>query len=78
MIAIVEQARRYLNRKAVISNDQTYSYQDLLDASHRVASALLAEKTDLVEARIAFMVPSSFDYVKVQWGKPMDRWKNRS
>jgi malonyl-CoA/methylmalonyl-CoA synthetase len=40
----------------------------LVDASARVASALLGGEDDLREARIAFLIPGSFEYVAVQWG----------
>jgi malonyl-CoA/methylmalonyl-CoA synthetase len=39
-----------------------------LAAAESFACLLLAEKKDLNEARVAFMVAPGFDYVKVQWG----------
>jgi len=46
----------------------THSYDDLLEASARVAAALLADRNDLEEARVAYFVPPSFDHIAVQWG----------
>ncbi len=44
-----------------------YSYNDLFQASAQLATHLLTEDADLEEARIAFLIPSSFDYVVAQW-----------
>ncbi len=56
------------SRTAIMDAAGAHSYADLLEASGRVASALLAGKGDLAEARVAFLVPPAFDYVAVQWG----------
>ena len=40
----------------------------LLDDSEEVALILLDDKPDLQEARVAFIVDPSFDYVRIQWG----------
>ena len=45
-----------------------HTYAELLDASARVASALLGEADDLGEARVCFLVPPSFEQAAVQWG----------
>ena len=68
MIHLLERARSFKGRKALISNGNSYSYEQLLKASKNVASNLLSGKTDLNEARITFLVPPSFEYVAVQWG----------
>lgn len=67
-ISLVERAREFASRKAIQDNRKSYSYQQLLDASGQVAHALLQGRTDLEEARIAFLLPAGFDYVSVQWG----------
>ena len=41
---------------------------DLLDASSRVATALLAGRNDIQEQRVAFLVTPGFPWVAVQWG----------
>lgn len=55
-------------RTAIIDQDGTYSYQQLEDASRRVAGALLADNEDLNQTRVAFLVPPSFAYAAVQRG----------
>ena len=68
MPSLISQAQMQLKRVAVVDGDQTYTYQNLLATSHEVASALLAKQFDLIEARVAFMVPAGIDYINVQWG----------
>lgn len=68
MITLLERAKSFKGRKAIVSNGQEYSYEALLKASHNVAANLLNQKTDLNEARIGFLVPPGFEYVAVQWG----------
>ncbi len=53
---------------AVVAPEGTFTYAELLDASARVASALLGGAGDLAEARVAFLAPPGWDYVAVQWG----------
>src|SRR3970040_1776836 len=55
-------------RTAVIAADGTFTYDDLDDASRRVAGALLADNEDLNQGRVAFLVPPSFGYAAVQRG----------
>jgi malonyl-CoA/methylmalonyl-CoA synthetase len=56
------------SRRAIIANDGTFSYEQLDDASRRVASALLAGREDLDQDRVAFLVPPSFAYAATQRG----------
>jgi malonyl-CoA/methylmalonyl-CoA synthetase len=55
-------------RPAIIAADGTFTYEQLDDASRRVASALLAGREDLDEDRVAFLVPPSFAYAATQRG----------
>lgn len=68
MITILERAEKFKDRIALVSNGNTYSYEQLLVTSKYVAAHLLRDKNDLNEARIAFLVPPSFEYTAVQWG----------
>ncbi|MFH6603116.1 acyl-CoA synthetase [Maribacter algicola] len=68
MIRLIERAKDFKNRTAVVSNGASYSYGQLLEASRNVAANLLDGKDDLNEARITFLVPPSFEYTAVQWG----------
>ena len=56
------------SRPAIIAVDGEFSYDDLDDASRRVAGALLDGRDDLEQARVAFLVPPSFAHAAVQRG----------
>jgi malonyl-CoA/methylmalonyl-CoA synthetase len=56
------------SRTAIIAADGTYTYDDLDDASRRVAGCLLGDNDDLRQTRVAFLVAPSFAYVAVQRG----------
>jgi len=60
-------AVKYQSNLAIISNGDSYTFSQLLNASANTAKALLGLKEDLNEARVAFMVQPGFDYVKIQW-----------
>ena len=64
---LVKNATVNKNRCAIIADGETYSYQQLLNASAGFGAILLDGKLDLQEARVAFMVSPGFDYVQVQW-----------
>ena len=53
---------------AVVDTQGSFTYNELLDASSRVATALLAGRQDLEEERVAFFVTPGFRWVAVQWG----------
>jgi malonyl-CoA/methylmalonyl-CoA synthetase len=65
---IIQQAENNKNRRAVISSEGIFSYQQLLDASARVVSSLLEGADDLKEKRVAFLIPPGFHSVAVHWG----------
>ncbi|HEX2205891.1 MAG TPA: acyl-CoA synthetase [Longimicrobium sp.] len=65
---IVARARTHLDQTAVVSPEGTFTYAELLDASARIAAALLDGRADLGEARVAFLAPPGWDYIAVQWG----------
>ncbi|HEX6912223.1 MAG TPA: acyl-CoA synthetase, partial [Longimicrobium sp.] len=67
-LPIVARARAHGERTAVVAPEGTFSYARLLDASARVAAALLDGAADLAEARVAFLAPPGWDYAAVQWG----------
>jgi len=56
------------SRTAIIASDGTFTYQQLDDASRRVAGSLLADNADLNQTRVAFLVSPSFAYAAVQRG----------
>ena len=55
-------------RRAIIASDGAFTYDDLDDASRRVAGSLLADNEDLNQTRVAFLVRPSFAYAAVQRG----------
>ena len=55
-------------RVAVVADSRAHTYGDLDRASRRVAGALLGTRTDLDQARVAFLVQPGFEYVAVQRG----------
>ena len=68
MITLLHRAKQFKGKTALVSNGNPYTYEHLLASSENVATNLLQGKSDLNEARIAFLVPPSFEYTTVQWG----------
>ncbi len=68
MLKIVKQAQKNLKKTAIIADNQSFTYKELLFASGNFARLLLDGTADLNETRVAFMVTPGFDYVRVQWG----------
>ncbi|MPZ53112.1 MAG: AMP-binding protein [Acidimicrobiia bacterium] len=66
-LQLVTRAEDWAGRTALSDAEGTYGYDELLEASARGASKLLAGMSDLAEARVAFMVEPSFRYVRTQW-----------
>ena len=67
-LTLFERARCFGGRVAIRSDVRDFTYDDLISASEAVAAALLGEKPDLGEARVAFQVPAGFSYFAIQWG----------
>jgi malonyl-CoA/methylmalonyl-CoA synthetase len=67
-LPLVAQARGRADSVALVDAAGAHTYAALLDASARVASALLHGAADLAEARVCFLAPPSFEYAAVQWG----------
>ena len=67
-IPLIARAARHGERVAILSDGKSFTYATLLADSARVASALLDGADDLNEARVAFLFPSGYDYVRTQWG----------
>ncbi|MCB0168868.1 MAG: acyl-CoA synthetase, partial [Anaerolineae bacterium] len=67
-VQLFDRAANFATRTALIDPNGKYTYQQLLDASAGAAAGLLAGADDLQETRVAFLVPSGFDYVATQWG----------
>ncbi len=67
-LPLFARAGRYGDRVGIVDPHGSHSYADLLTESSRVAAALLAGRTDLDEARVAFLTPADYSYVCIQWG----------
>ncbi|MFZ0774691.1 MAG: acyl-CoA synthetase [Candidatus Sulfotelmatobacter sp.] len=67
-IPLIAHAQRHNARTAIVDSQGAFTYNDLLDASLRVATALLAGRRDLHEERVAFLITPGFPWVAVQWG----------
>lgn len=67
-LPLIRRAIEQAQRTAIVTPDAAFTYQDLLDHSGRIATALGADSPDLQEARVAFLIPSGFEYVATQWG----------
>jgi malonyl-CoA/methylmalonyl-CoA synthetase len=65
---LIARAGQYGDRTAIVDAKGGFTYHELLDASSRVAAALLDGRNDLVEQRVAFLVTPGFPWVAVQWG----------
>jgi malonyl-CoA/methylmalonyl-CoA synthetase len=67
-LQLIQRAQKWGSRTAIISNQQTYTYQQLLDFSNTIAAHLLNGLEDLKETRVAFLIAPSVEYTAVQWG----------
>jgi malonyl-CoA/methylmalonyl-CoA synthetase len=66
-ISLVERAHAHAANIAIVASEGQFTFADLLDASARAASGMLAGARDLNGARVCFLVAPSFRYVALQW-----------
>ncbi|PSB58632.1 acyl-CoA synthetase [Chamaesiphon polymorphus] len=64
----IERAKIYDQNIAISTTTGVFTYRDLLHASSQIATHLLAHDADLQERRVAFLIPSGFEYVATLWG----------
>src|SRR5688500_9773145 len=57
-----------MQRVAILSDGPRYTFDDLDDASRRVAGALLGDNEDLNQTRVAFLATPGFAYAAIQRG----------
>ncbi len=67
-LPLIKRSQENLNKIAIVATEGKFTYGELLDTSAQVATCLLDQKEDLEQQRVAFLVPSGFHYVAVQWG----------
>ncbi|WP_116106315.1 acyl-CoA synthetase [Lewinella sp. IMCC34191] len=68
MLQLIDRARRFAGRPAIVSDNQSFTYANLEHRSAEIAADLLEDMDDLEEERVAFLVPPGFLYVAIQWG----------
>jgi malonyl-CoA/methylmalonyl-CoA synthetase len=61
-------AGAYEGRVALEQGERRLRYEELLELSARVATALLGGREDLAGERVAFLAPAGIDWVTLQWG----------
>jgi len=66
-LPLITRARSHGAAIAFRTGTNTHTYQDILDRSDVLASALLGEVADLKESRVALLLPGGFEYVAAQW-----------
>ena len=67
-LPLVARASEHCQRIAISTAEEQFTYQDLLRVSGQIATQLLNGIDDLQEQRVAFLIPSGFEYVATQWG----------
>lgn len=67
-LPFVVQAQLHDQRVPIIDQQTAFTYRDLLDASSRLAGALLAGRRDLRETRVGFQIAPGFQWVAALWG----------
>ncbi len=68
MINLIERLNNFKDNAAIIDERGEYSYQQLLNSSSKIASFLLQGQENLRQARVAFIIPSSFEYISTMLG----------
>jgi malonyl-CoA/methylmalonyl-CoA synthetase len=67
-LPLIDRARAHPQNPAIVTPDAQFTYGDLLHASAHIAHHILNGTADLAEQRVAFLIPSGFEYVATQWG----------
>lgn len=66
-LPFIARARSFADRIAFRTPEASHTYQQILDRSAEIASALLGDQSDLQEARVALLVTPGFEYTSSQW-----------
>ncbi len=66
-LPFITRARAHAVRIAFRMAEGTHTYQQLLDRSTVIATALLAHENDLGDARVGLLVTPGFEYTAAQW-----------
>lgn len=68
MIPIIQRAKQHGDAIAIVDPYGQYNYDQLVFDARQVANTLLNYNLRLAERPICFLVPPTYDYVKIQWG----------
>ncbi len=67
MLYLKRNSLNFGNSTAILADDSSYTYTQLIEKAEQLAFELLQTSSDLSEAPVAYMVNPGFDYVKSQW-----------
>src|SRR5438445_11394662 len=67
-LPLIARSDQHRGRTAVVDAQGSFTYNDLTDASSRVATALLAGRDDPGEERVAFVLTPGFPWIATQCG----------
>lgn len=67
-LRLVNRAKDYSGRTAIVVEENAYTYADLLRVSGIIATKLLTGRKNLNANRICILVPPGWDYVVSLWG----------
>jgi malonyl-CoA/methylmalonyl-CoA synthetase len=67
-LPLIARAQQHGQRTSVVDTQGAWTYEDLLQTSAQIASALLAGHEDLQEQRVAFLLTPGYSWVATQWG----------
>ena len=67
-LPLIDRANQNPNKIAIVATEGAFTYHNLLQVSAQIATKLLDNIPDLQEQRVAFLIPSGFQYVATQWG----------
>lgn len=67
-LPLIDRASEYADNIAIVTTGGVFTYRDLLHTSGQIAASLLQNADDLQEQRVAYLIPSGFEYVATQWG----------
>ncbi|MBD2500910.1 acyl-CoA synthetase [Anabaena azotica] len=67
-LPLITRAEKNSEKRAILTDEGAFTYQDLLHISSQIATNLLNGTADLQQQRVAFLIPPGFEYVATQWG----------
>ncbi|MFB2918011.1 acyl-CoA synthetase [Aerosakkonema funiforme] len=67
-LPLIDRTHQNPNKIAIVAAEGAFTYHNLRQTSAQIATKLLDNIPDLQEQRVAFLIPSGFQYVATQWG----------